>query len=327
MQNNRKANLAKISLLMQDESPVFIVGAPRSGTSILYRTLQQHSSFQPKNVHNSSGVELTESNVFKDPYNTYSRANNSVLAYFVNNQDCYEQFLQDTQFLQTYQRLLLGKKALHRLSPFLPGLRTSVWRANSNHLLIRNFFYYAKQARGMERIIEKTPQHIYYLPEIKATFPQAKLLFILRHPLDVFSSYRKRLRDSLQLGMPQSDLKWLQMSPRSFCFKYNLYARIALQQNATNKENFLLIDYENFTNNNEAVLHKLLALIGEEPEAKLFNINQTNNDNWQLDKKLFSSVKKNTKNWQDFVNRSEAIFIETKLAPLMNKLNYEKYSH
>ena len=36
--------------------PVFIVGEARSGTSILYRTLQQHPSFRPRTE------DLTESN-------------------------------------------------------------------------------------------------------------------------------------------------------------------------------------------------------------------------------------------------------------------------
>ncbi|WP_446717972.1 sulfotransferase [Crocosphaera sp. Alani8] len=50
---------------METESPVFIVGAPRSGTSLLYRILQHHSSLKLQNIQNSSKVQLTESLIFQ----------------------------------------------------------------------------------------------------------------------------------------------------------------------------------------------------------------------------------------------------------------------
>ena len=56
-----------------------------------------------------------------------------------------------------------------------------------------------QKARGVNRILEKTPAAIYHLPEINATFPCAKKLFIHRHPIDVFTSYRRRLKKSVDL--------------------------------------------------------------------------------------------------------------------------------
>jgi ABC-type polar amino acid transport system ATPase subunit len=43
--------LKKISDEMKNDHPVFIVGEARSGTSVLYRTLQKHSSFRPKEIN------------------------------------------------------------------------------------------------------------------------------------------------------------------------------------------------------------------------------------------------------------------------------------
>ena len=53
-----RRSLLRISADMQRSSPVFIVGEARSGTSILYRTLQKHSSFRPRQTN------LAETNIF-----------------------------------------------------------------------------------------------------------------------------------------------------------------------------------------------------------------------------------------------------------------------
>jgi len=51
----------KISDKMEELSPVFIVGAGRSGTSILYRIIQNHPVFAPKKCKKETKVDLTES--------------------------------------------------------------------------------------------------------------------------------------------------------------------------------------------------------------------------------------------------------------------------
>lgn len=50
--------LSQLRYFIQNESPVFIVGAPRSGTSLLYRSLQKHSSFKLQDSIGDKGVNL-----------------------------------------------------------------------------------------------------------------------------------------------------------------------------------------------------------------------------------------------------------------------------
>lgn len=134
---------------------------------------------------------------------------------------CYRQFQESTMWIQRYQRLLFLKSLFRRVANKMLSVITIninlpkklLWRIALNDILIRMFFYYASQARGMKRTLEKAPANIYYLPEIKATFPRAKLLFIYRHPVDVFSSYKRRLKVSNEIGIDQSQLVWLKISP------------------------------------------------------------------------------------------------------------------
>lgn len=322
--------LLEISDLIKQESPVFIVGAPRSGTSLLYLTLQRHSKFQSWNCNNSSKVELTESNIFRAPYDTYLAPNSTTFAYMLHNLECYQAFIETIQPICLRQQFLLGKKHLYKLIPKLPFLlspeRIRLWNALENDLLIRSFFYYAKRARGMHRIIEKTPQHIFLLPEIKATFPQCKLLFITRHPIDVFSSYRRRLEDSLKQGNSSKSLNWLNVSPRSFCKKYTDAVNIALQEKASNPQDFLLLKYESFVGNIDQSLKEILDFLEEYYEEKCISEQGVHKPNWQDDPNLFGGIKQRTKEWRNYVDHTDAIFIEDQLNDTINQLNYSRYT-
>lgn len=183
---------------MKHESPVFIVGAPRSGTSILYRTLQRHPSFKPQKC--KSEVNLAESFVFQSPYMNYGGYSNTNQAfqYMLSDKESYHHFLESTQWIKMYQNLLIGKNIIYNslIKLKISSLRATLQKVSLNDISTRIFFYFAKQARGVNRIIEKSPDNIFKLPEIKATFPNSKLLFVYRHPVDVFSSYKRRLKIS-----------------------------------------------------------------------------------------------------------------------------------
>jgi Sulfotransferase family len=66
-----------------------------------------------------------------------------------------------------------------------------IWLPNRNHLVLRSYFF-AWQARGCPRLVEKTPTNIRRLPKLARTFPAGRFLYIHRHPVDVFTSYRRR---------------------------------------------------------------------------------------------------------------------------------------
>jgi len=325
MENKKyDSNLSEIATTMKLESPVFIVGAPRSGSSLLYRTLQGHSSFKPQRCKEPSGVELTESKIFKDPYSTYSVPNSSALAYLLGDKDYYHQFLELTQPIQKYQRLLVGKGFVQKAIPKISIFRAALWRATQNDVLIRVFLYFAKQARGMKRIIEKTPQHISRLPEIKETFPESKLLFIHRHPIDVYSSYKRRLKVSRELDLKQRDLNWLRLSVREFCNKHTDYLQLALNENASNPKKFMLISYDDLVGNHQATLHRICDFLEEPYEEECLPEKPIQKNEWKVDPDTFGEIKIKTKNWKDFISEVDARFIENRMHKVMHELNYPR---
>lgn len=309
---------------MIDEVPVFIVGAPRCGTSLLYRILQKHSSFKPTKVTSKTGVNLVESQVFRNPY-TLKKSKNA-RNYMLNNEEEYIQFLQTTLGIRNFQKILLGKSLLHNLFAFTNGnwlFRSLIFTITRSDTLLRSYFYHAKHARGVCRILEKSPNSINFLPEILTTFPKAKLIFLYRHPIDAFTSYKRKLEDmkKAKSNLNKKSIEWLSISPYNFAKAYEKQINLALEAQKLDN-NFISISYEKLVENPQAELVKILSFLDETFEETILPRDETNYFNWKPDPELFGSIKVQTKDWKDFVNDGEVEIIEAKLEKIMNRLNY-----
>lgn len=324
--NSMSLTLSNTLNFIKSESPVFIVGAPRSGTSLLYRILQHHSSFKLQQYQNPSKVELTESLIFQNPYKILG---SEQLDYMLNNKEKYNEFLDSTQWIRKYQKTVLAQKIVPRILAKSNSslIKEVVWKLTMTHFLVGAFFYYAKQARNVKRIIEKTPQSIFMLPEIKKTFPNAKLLFIYRHPIDVFSSYKKRFKITQKLNNNQSSLGWLKITKEKFCQDYELSIDLALKEKDKNPQQFMMIAYETLVESSQETISKICNFINEPFEEQCLVQNESKSVDWKVDPDLFGKINKQTKNWTEFIDEEEGQFIENRLNTTMNLLNYSNYTN
>lgn len=330
-----KPTVSEISFLMKQESPVLIVGAARSGTSILYNRLQHHSSFK---LSQPNQVQLSESFIFNHPQKAcepkYELAQRRNLGYMMADTAYYQQFLDSTKSIQKYHQQLEKLNLLQLFNEAQPLQRILfktnlsrqlLWKLLRYDSLVHSFFYYAKLARGVKRLLEKTPAHIYRLTEIKATFPQAKLLFIYRHPLDVFTSYKQRLRQQeIELGTNHKELDWLRKSPEKFCVEYTGYIQIAQQELIANPSGFALVKYEDLTSNTKAILQRICQFLDEQYEETMIT-GESEPKNWR-NPYLYKPLTTKTKNWQDYISNTEAKFIEDQLHQVMRQLDYFRYT-
>lgn len=134
--------------------PVFIVGVPRSGTSMLYDILVRLSDFR--------GVDESCWDIETSIFKKYIRHMDDFFKpgvrpfwfeYYSGKREYFENFLLDS---------------------------------------CRSFLINAARARKARRILEKTPNHIECLDFIVKAFPEAKFVHIYRHPVDIYASMRKR---------------------------------------------------------------------------------------------------------------------------------------
>lgn len=152
------------------EEAVFIVGPARSGTTIMYRTLVEAPGFWAMRG-------LPESRAFSAGE--------------------------------------LEKRPLMRETKAYLGSRhdSFIAAADANALsslaLIRFYFHEASKQFSAGRLVEKTPAHVFSIPDLFTAFPKARIVVMLRNARDIVISHRARLNRDRARGAPAADIHWL----------------------------------------------------------------------------------------------------------------------
>ena len=152
------------------KEPAFIVGAPRSGTTLISVILDAHSQI----------AILPETHYFTKYWK--SCRNEACL----QDPASYRRFIQRLLDSRDFQDLRLSieeHKALEQAWMGLDGPdHGKVFACMLNAYRIKS---------GKPRVGEKTPGHIAYVPYIADLFPDAKFIYMLRDPRDVFLSWTR----------------------------------------------------------------------------------------------------------------------------------------
>jgi hypothetical protein len=303
------SSLLEISAEMKRSSPVFIVGEARSGTSILYRTLQKHSSFRP------SEVNLAETNIFVHLRRTFmfdQTYPETLRQFMLGDRRAYRDFLRSIGALRVVSALWVGPNYLLR------DRADWLWYANLNHLLLRSYFFHAAAARGCRRLVEKTPTNTPNIAKLTRTFPRARLLYVHRHPVDVLGSYRRRAK-------ADPDATWANLTPDDFCRTWLASTERVLAWLARGNENLRLVRYEAFTQDPDAEFERICAFLDEPFEREAVEERHPDLTRWRGDPLLWGPVVRQTRAWTDYVTAAEAEYLQQRLLPVMDALGYEPY--
>ncbi len=301
--------LLRISSEMKRTSPVFIVGEARSGTSILYRTLQKHSSFRPRTP------SLVETDIFVHLRRTFMfgpRYPEALLRYMLGDRQAYDAFLHSITAARVVSAVSAGVNFVVR------DRLAWLWYVNLNHLVLRSYFFHAARARGCRRLVEKTPTNWRYLDRLVGAFPRARLLYIHRHPIDVYASYRRRAAVDPHAGW--ADLAW-----QEFTVRYEASSRRILQWRVQGHRNLHLVRYEDFVREPALTFRGICEFLGEPFEPSAVEEPAPDLARWRVDPHLWGTIVESTKRWQDYVEPTEAASIQRRLASTMQALGYRAY--
>jgi tetratricopeptide (TPR) repeat protein len=189
-----------------EDSPVFIVAFPRSGTTLLEFTLDAHPALQSMDEQPFIQDALDEIRVLSIDY----------------------------------------PRELARLSrSALADLRANYWRRVAGKIRLQ----------PGKRLVDKNPLNILRLPVIRRLFPNASILFGVRHPCDVIlSCYMQHFR------APEFAL--LCNSPLTLARGYQLTVDFWFRQSEILRPNTLQVRYETLVTNFEREVRTILHFLG-----------------------------------------------------------------
>ncbi len=237
--------------------PIFVVGAPRSGTTLVGKILGQHSKIHtPGETHffediwsrrQEMGELKTEAEIAVAAARTmtlFQRYN------FPETQKFVDSCLNSTALVQQTLDLEGGYGALYAA-----------------------FMMTLANCAGKTSVCDDTPKHLFYIPDILQLFPGARFIGCVRDPRDFLFSYRNYWRRSSESDRIKALYHPIVTSMiwRSSAKSLLKYAR------QLGPDKMLLVQYENLVQNPEQTIQDMsnFLALGFEPEMMQIESNNS----------------------------------------------------
>lgn len=267
--------------------PAFIVGVPRSGTTLLASILNRNSQ-----------VCVTPETHY------YSCFHNRV---------GHESFL-NANWPASVRRCLYSLNGLREMRLSFEDIIDAAYSRKTRAGLLSSIGELYAAKHGKRLWIEKTPQHMLYLPEILNDFPQARIINILRDGRDV--------------ALSLSQVDWANPG-----FLHNLHQWSeeleAAEPHVSNNPHCLTIRYEDLLSTPEATVAKVCGFLGIEYEEKmlkpdgseerLIEIGMTHKDNIRQ-----SIITNNKGKWATKVSSELAVVADHFFGEAIIRQGYER---
>lgn len=284
------------------DKPVFVVGAPRSGTTLTARILDLHPEiYSPGESHffedvwsrrdeiGSLQLPAARSAAVERMTSLFGRFN------FPETQNLVDQLLEQGQL----QQELAQCDDYRSLYTVMLGRLT--------------------QLQGKLRFCDDTPKHLYHLTDILHLFPQAKIIVSIRDPRDFLCSYKnywRRSRDSARVKALYhpiiTSLLW--RSSVALALK-------SLKQYSS--EQIYLLTYEQLVENPEQQIQQLCSFLEIVYSPKLLQVAAQNSSFGEDGVQSPGIFRTSIGRWRACLDPVEIWWAQTLTGALMKELRYE----
>ena len=288
------------------KSIVFVVGASRSGTTMLARILGR----------NEEVYTLNEMHYFGDLFDFRDKSS-----------------------------LLTGGKLLKTTAKLVARYRRGIWndrvrdedlatakkilneKENINPIdLFRLFAEWVAHETNSSVIVEHTPRNIYYAKEILDSYPEAKILHIVRDPRAVVASQKNRWKRRKNLNAKNIPIRegmreYINYHPytMSMLWKKAFASGMAVE----GYPRCIRIKFEEVISNSSRIINPVCKFIEISYSVDMLNVSQIDSSVRQGDNKKIGIIKESLDAWKKILNEGEIFLIEKILNKDMSKMNYK----
>ncbi|WP_089944050.1 sulfotransferase family protein [Candidatus Entotheonella palauensis] len=283
-------------------TPIFVVGTPRSGTTLTARILGRHSGlFIPGETHFFDDIYARRQELGEP------REARAAAAIAARLSTLYQRFNEpdDQQRIQT----LGGEEALRQV------LGTSC--RTYGDVLCRFMQFQMCQNRAKVRWGNHVPKDIFYVRDILKFYPEAKFVICVRDIRDFLFSYQ---------------YQWKKTSPENIERMKKLYhpvltsllwkaamKQIRVAQELVPPDNLLIIRYEDLAIRPEATIHTLCQFLKESYEEEMLQV-EAHNSSFEVQAQgIFST---SIQRWRQHISHEEVYIGERLARPELQQLGY-----
>lgn len=284
--------------------PIFVVGTPRSGTTLMAKVLGRHSRlFMPGETHFFDDIYARRDSLGDL---THAESRNKVSARLA---DLYERYREPPD-QERIRRIICAQSETW-----------TNWREGMRDYrdALSGFMEMQMEVEGKARWGNNTPRDIFYIEEILALYPHAKFVVCVRDPRDFLVSYRGKWRATSEEHVERLR-KLYHPVITSLLWKSSMQ-QIARIKAKVPFDNWVIARYEHLVNDPEAIVRRICAVIEENFEPQMLDVEESNSSTGQQKKGIFvTSVGR----WRSELSPAEIIVAQRLTRKEMYDLGYQQ---
>ncbi len=251
------------------ESPIFIVGTPRSGTTLTARILDRHPRVMMPG----------ENHFFEDIYARRKELGDPV------EPAARERIVQRLETIYGRYNQLEDQARIDRLSAEgrLSGLRSE----DSYKGMLDRFMAIQLEEQGKARWGNNAPKDLFHIEEILSFYPDARILVCVRDVRDFLLSYKNRWKVTTEAHKERLKRLYHPLLT-SLLWKASMKRIPRLEQRVA-AGNLMLIRYEELVTDTERIVRDICEVIGETYSPEMLDVQTHNSSDGTPRKGIFSS--------------------------------------
>jgi Sulfotransferase family len=284
------------------QAPIFVVGPPRSGTTLTARILGQHSRiFMPGETHFFDDI-YSRRKEMGDPENPVMRA-----AIIERLATLYGRYNEPPD-QQRVSKLFSKPEVIRQLDS-----------ARDYRSMFSAFMEIQTRHVGKTRWGNNVPKDIFSIREILAFYPRAKILICIRDARDFLLSYRNKWQMASQESRDR--LKTLYHPLVTSLLWKSSMKQIAIIETLVRPENIMTVRYESLVEDPRAIVRQMCGFVEEEFEEAMLDV-KTHNSSTQIEAEgIFSS---SVGRWRQQLTDEEIFIAQKTSGKELESLGYER---